>query len=391
MNKSKRYIVFGLAMVFTLGLIGACKRTLKKDEVLGPGLVSAPSDFSGIIGGKAVTRVTSGRSAKPTYHNTVIDSNFNIRFTVKDQISFEGELSHPVTWSIFLKGRSSKAERSFSGTGKSILVAEDSIKWFGESDGTRFFINGEKIDYTVSFLGSSITTKGVLKLSTSGGVKNYDGYTEMTPSGDTVVYVKVDDFETFDAAKSMQTSYGDANDQNGKITFFSKIDKQVNGVLSFYCKGEDLSRNNYLGGVSGESLIELWRKVQVKDPSKLYINAYIYGYGKPNSAVFFQVYENDILDPAILTQNPTSWDGKQNDMWQFIQEVNWTGWKLVSVPYSAFRPANNPLAGGNGNRVLEPHKISGFGLEIESYPNPGFPVELSFDMIYLTQNAPFKP
>ncbi|HSZ71236.1 MAG TPA: hypothetical protein VK750_01085, partial [Cytophagaceae bacterium] len=143
------------------------------------------------------------------------------------------------------------------------------------------------------------------------------------------------------------------------------------------------------------SLTELQDVVYTNDPSQLYFNAYVYGYGRASNSFFFQVWENDaatisggigVFPTPIAAPNFAT-----NDMWMSVVEVDWVGWKLVSVPYSSFKPASNPLSGGGGNRIKEPLKISGMAIEVDSYPANQQTVELAFDMITVTHNAPFQP
>jgi len=389
MNRIEKISTFLLAVAILIGVFAACKRTFKDEEFMGTQVRSAPADFSGIIGDPGpVTKLWSG-ATNPT--SQPLTTTPLISFGSNQRVEFINEFSHDVTWFLKIKGNTSGAIKEFTGTGKKI----DStiVYWDGAADGTRFFIANETVNYTLSFLGSSIVYSGSLGIATSlpNAPKRYRGFSKILPDGSLFRYTLVDNFDLGIPAQvtGMRTSYSDAADGSGKAVFYVIDSKQVDGYFSYYMKGTDNNGNNYLGGASGELLEEMRGKIIESDPSKVYFNAYIYGYGRPNSAIFFQAFENDYFNPDDFT-GPAR-DPKTSDMWYSIIEVNWTGWKLVSIPYSSLKPASNPLSGGGGNRIKEPRKLYGFGIELESYPNSGGTAELAIDHIIISENGVFKP
>ncbi len=395
MKRSYKIGILLLALTVSLGTFWACKRTVENGEILGnPKLISAPGDFDGIInnGGLPLTRLWSRAFTPPVNQGAPIDKNHNLRFAPSslENVFFYNEFSHVVTWYILLEGIQSGAQKSFTST--SNTLDSNNTFWNGSADGTRFFVKGEKVKYTLSFLGSSITYSDTLSIDggTQGAIR-YNNRIKILPNGDTLKYKLIDDMEAEPTPiYGIRTTYSDAADGNGKAAFFVNDKRQVGGFFSFYMKGTDNNGNSYCGGSSGEALTELHNFTVEQDPSKVYFNAYVYGFGRPNSSIFFQAFENDFADPSTFSY-PLPRAVDKNDMWFSIIEVDWVGWKLVSVPYSSFMPANNPLSGGGGNRIKEPHKLCGFGLELESYPAPGATVELAVDDVYLTVNGPFQP
>lgn len=389
----RNYKIGILLLVLPLLWLGwsACKRTLKNDEVMGNKLVSAPGDFTGIVGGVAT----------PTYRNNIpqgpaVAGTHKFQFgnwqgykNYSDRFYFTNTLSHEVTWFIEFKGSMSHADKKYTGTSNSI----DSLnmKWDGSADGNRFFMQGDTVYYTISFLGSAINYTGQFYISSTSpkGPIKYDGTFRALAPGDTVLYHLIDDMGDGGAA-GIRTSYTDAADGNGAGQFFVSPALQVDGHFSYYMKATDNNSNTYCGGASGESLIEQYYATSESDPSKVYVNAYIYGYGRANTTLTFQSFENDSWNPGdpIPGVRPPA---ATNDMWYAMVQVDWLGWKLVSIPYSSFKSANNPASGGGGNRIREPQKMAGFGIELDSYPNGGSTVELSVDAIYLTTNGIFRP
>lgn len=398
MKTTYKLSLFLLALCVTSVTFWACNRTVKKDEVLGNmELKSAPADFVGIVGSTPTpdfvqTRI--GNDLPQAFNGNLIDeTSMQIRFTRsasvlanRDYIYITNTFSHEVTWFVTFKGQTSGATKTYTGTSQTI--DKTSFTWDGRNEG-RFFMDGETVEYTLSFLGSSIKYTGLLTISGIEGVGslNYGLVKRTLPNGDILKYSLIDDFDG--SGSKIQTSYSDAADGTGKAVFYVADNIQRSGFFSYYMKATDNNGNGYTGGASGEALTELNKLTNVTDPSKIYFNAYIYGFGRANTSVFFQAFENDFADPTI-NSFPTR-DVTMNDMYYTIIEVNWTGWKLVSVPYTSFKPANNPASGGGGNRIQEPHKLCGFGIELDSYPTPGMTVEAAIDDVYLSEYGPFQP
>ncbi len=397
MKTTYKLSLFLLALCVTSVTFWACNRTVKKDEVLGnQELKSAPADFAGIVGSTPTPDFVQTRIGNDTraYNGDLIDeTSTTIRFTRsasnladRDYIYITNTFSHEVTWFVTFKGQTTGATKTYTGTSKTL--DKTNFTWDGRNEG-RFFMDGETVEYTISFLGSSIKYSGLLTINSIGGVGalNYNEVKRTLPNGDILRFRAIDDFD--DKGNKIQTSYSDAADGTGKAVFYISDKIQRSGYFSYYMKATDNNGNGYTGGASGEALTELNDQVKVTDPSKLYFNAYIYGYGRPNTSVFFQAFENDFADPDA-NSFPTR-DVTKNDMYYTIIEINWTGWKLVSVPYTSFKPANNPASGGGGNRIQEPHKLCGFGIELDSYPTPGMTVEAAIDDVYFSEYGPFQP
>jgi hypothetical protein len=289
----------------------------------------------------------------------------------------------------------SGAEKTYSAT--SNVIDTLNAFWDGSADGPRFFIANEKVLYTISFLGSSIKYSDTLhiKNSSDGPMVYVFDFFKKQADGSKLTYWMVDDMGDTQYSSGLgntgiRTSYSDAADGNGEAKFFVTTNTAVDGHLSYYMIGTDFNQNTYLGGASGQTLNELYYATSSSDPSKVYINAYIYGYGRANSTLTFQLFENDSWNPgnAIPAARPPA---LTNDMWSYMVQVDWVGWKLVSIPYSSFKCATNVQAGGGGNKIAEPQKFAGFGIELDSYPVGGSTVELSLDAVYITTNGPFIP
>jgi hypothetical protein len=401
MKTTYKISFFLFALAITSVSFWACNRTVKNDEVLGNTLLkSAPADFAGVISpSNGIPLVWNPKPSAPQslYHQQPItDPDFTAngaRFGINppDRIYFTDVFSHEVTWFVEFTGAQSGAKKLFTGT--SSYLDTTMVIWDGRANNFeyRFFIRGEVVNYKLSFLGSSINYSGSFSInlpasaaSTAPLIK-YNLATRLLPDGQILTYKRIDDFDA--TGQLIRTSYSDAADGAGAARFFLTDSKQVEGYFSYYMKATDNNGNGYCGGSSGELLTELQNYTALTDPSKIFFNVYVYGYGRPNSSLFLQAFENDFANPPSF---PLPRDNSKNDMYYTIIGVDWVGWRLVSIPYSSFKPANNPASGGGGNRIKEPHKLCGFGIELDSYPTPGLTVELAIDAIYMTENAPFQ-
>jgi hypothetical protein len=379
--------LLGLLIALGMVLFSSCKRSSKDEEFLGTEeIVMAPEGFTGVTDDfKAfVKSKISGVSTEIVDYNLATQrlqfSNRNAYFTAS--------LSHRVTWKLTLTGLNSGAEYTFMET--SDVINEGNTFWEGRNQGSRFFVPDEVVAVKLSFCGSSIVELDTMKFnSTPASVFAYTGKKLATlPNGDSVsCLLVVDDFES--GVAPIRTSYSDQADGDGKAVFFESTAQQVDGLFSYFMTGTDKNGNTYCGGSSNENLTELYvfSRNNTYPAEQTYINAYIYGTGASNTAILFQVYEAD----TATTSTIASINVASTDMWYQLVEVNWTGWRKVSLRYADFRPANNPANGGSGNRIKQPDKIAGMAIELSSYPNPNASPTLYLDVVSITTGGPFVP
>jgi hypothetical protein len=352
------FFLIALMIAFISLWSSSCNRTVQNGEILGnTTLISAPADFSGVISGTAGIPSAGAPPSRPYSGKLVTNPSYTgIRFGAgaPETIYMTDTFSHEVTWFVEFTGTVSGAKKTFTGT--SSYINANMVTWDGGSDLTSRFFVKETMAYKLSFLGTSIQYTGTFIISNGAlALKVYS--TKVLPDGRVITYTKIDDFDA--VAPSIRTSYSDAADGTGAARFFVTDTEQREGFFSYYMKATDNNGNGYCGGSSGELLTELQNSTLETDASKVFFNVYIYGYGRPNSSLFLQAFENDFAVPPTF---PLPRNVATNDMWYSIIQVDWVGWKLVSIPYSSFKPANNPLSGGGGNRIREPHKLCGFAL-----------------------------
>ena len=143
--------------------------------------------------------------------------------------------------------------------------------------------------------------------------------------------------------------------------------------------------------------VNLADNIQTDNPENLYFNLYIRGTGQSNTAIELKAYELDSADSKadlasiIGTYVYNSGAQANNDGWIYDIVVDWEGWKLVSIPYSKFKPSSDLTTGGNGNRTKEPWKVTGMAVSLLSYPTPGLNVSADIDYVVISEGGPFVP
>lgn len=371
-NISIALFCFCLATVFAAC---SCKRTLDDAEFQGKEIVSAPADFTGTVAPFSATRKQDANYYPLVDTNGTQDLYFGQILQYQNYVIYAATLSHRVTWTITITGNLSGATKTITGTSQ--IIDNTNATWDGRSDGTYFFRHDESFKAVLSFLNSDITYTHYGKIKeTDLGPYNYTEHPVSVKK-----FILVDDFDAESNPYKTRTTYSDVNDGADKAKFIVSNKLRMNELFSMYMKGTDGNGNGYLGGFSNQDLVELANAVTTEDPDSVYINAYVYGYGRPNTALMFLLYESDTNTPP--------YKGIRDDNYQYIQEITWTGWKLVSIKYSAFKASSNPAAGGSGNRIKEPKKLVGIGAELQCYPTPGLTVETNVDFFSITTGGPF--
>jgi hypothetical protein len=119
------------------------------------------------------------------------------------------------------------------------------------------------------------------------------------------------------------------------------------------------------------------------NPDNVYFNCLIYGVPNTNeSIVLFQFKEDENGDGTINANTDDQYDLQVN--------VNWAGWKLVSVKYSDLPHLNNGQpATPNGNGQHNPDKIGKISMLHLANPANGF-AHTKIDYIVFT-NTPLEP
>lgn len=368
----------GIALgVIGMGILVSCAT----DQV-GPDLKSASSNFK--------------KDVKLKFYFLGAEKTF-VNFLIKDEAFIESTtFSEEVSWSLYIKGLSSGAQTKFSGLGNKIETTD--AHWIrGMKNTIQSFQMGEEFICELHIPGlDTIFSTDTLKFSNDF---NWDNIVE-----NNVHHSVIDDFEVNQFAQGLQATSPDGNDLD--VTISVSDVRRIKGRKSLKMEGTDANSNGWLGDINHERLVELANANSVADLKidsaliidDLYFNLYVYGDPNfSNTAVEIKIYEND--DPAIKTRDSLRLFAKNitqtltadiqaiSDAWIYDIQVNWSGWKLVSVPYSAFRAANSLEKGGGGNRIKQPWRVTGISVSLLSYPTSGNDVSTFVDYLTITQGG----
>jgi hypothetical protein len=314
------------------------------------------------------------------------------------------KFNQTVSWVLTIKGQTSGAIRAFNGISNS-LDSNNNI-WHGESGNQDFFV-AENVTFSLKVDGyDSVYTKTTT-------IYTAYNYNDRIKNG--VKTTIVDDMEGGYTYSFFGAPYHDADPQemktfqsNAKFTNFAGYynadgspSSNIQGKYSYYFSGNDYNYNTYVGGTNTNVLTSLAGKINSSDPNEVYINLYVYGFNTPNTALNIALYELDSLSNRSTSnlQNLqsgipsgaefTNYLDNYNDVWQIEVPVNWQGWQLVSLKYNQFRKHNT--LGDWGNHILEPQKLGGMAIELDSYAAlDSARVMVAIDYVTVTEGGAFS-
>lgn len=90
----------------------------------------------------------------------------------------------------------------------------------------------------------------------------------------------------------------------------------------------------------------------------------------------------------MSSNDNTVYNQNKNDKWIYSININWTGWRFVTIKYSDFKKPTNDSNKGGGK--LEAFKLSGLAFELSSQPSAGQEVYCKIDYVTVTEGGPFK-
>lgn len=378
MKLLKSKILFG--GIAALALAGC------KSDQIGPDLMGASDSFD-----KNVTfeLVKEGSAVTDT-----------VKFAENTESFFSATFNEKVTWKINVTGATSGAVKTIKGT--SDKIDETNAEWlYGRSSNEFFFQADEELSISLSItsLDTVYSIDGLVfgpdfvwHKQVVGGIKHIvvDKFDVDVPEGD----------DTLSHRRGLEGFADDAADPGIEAALSSL---RVQGIAGYNMHGVDNNSNSWLLSKNHDRLLEMLMtddvdKLPISEdvsPDNLYITVFVYGdLSYPNSAIELKVYElddgsletrQDLVDFANSPVN--AYDQGTNDGWIYRIPITWDGWKQVTVPYSAFSAGANPAAGGNGNRVKQPGRISAMALSMLSYPTAGAEVKASVDYLVITEGG----
>lgn len=323
-----------------------------------------------------------------------------VNFRLNDDSHFESNIfNEKVSWTITITGYASGAVAKIKGL--SNQINQENSEWsYGRSSNPYFFQNKEYIKFELKIVGLDTTY-----VQDSVYFKSECRWSNKVVNG--VKHFVIDKFDS-DQPVPTQGLSATSPDQLDNDVVLSVTDiNKVEGSNSLLMSGEDINNNGWIGSRNHERLLELAASTDLAkmpvdsttSPDDLYLNIFIFGdTDYPGTTIELKVYENEDYDSLPYVDDLRKYaldelstlDAAQkgySDAWLYDIIVNWDGWKMVSIPYSAFRATNNPIAGGNGNRIKEPGRISGIEASLLSFPTAGFEVKAFIDFLTFTQGG----
>jgi hypothetical protein len=327
--------------LFTLGM---CLLACRKDEINqfdGPSLQDLNGAFVIINGLQA--------------------SQDSVDFAAGESVYFTADLSKTSEWKITITGQSSGAVKEITGLSSSIDVNQS--LWTGTTTNLPVF-KAEMCKVDLTFTNEPDTLTIYVKVLTP---KTNAGFL-------------ISDFET--GFNSGWTSFVQAG---------ANMDFQIKSDVS---APEGNSYFNMAGIVDWDWLIGL---VNFKasaygattfplttNPNNLYFNVMVYGEpGLTNSLVLFQFEEDENGDGSFTSTS--------EDMYSLQVNVDWIGWKLVSIKYSDIPClVNGSPAAPAGEGTHQSDKIRSINMLHLANPTSGF-AKSKLDYMIFTENAPLNP
>lgn len=358
-----------------------------KTDQIGPDLMGASDSFDKNITFELIKEGSAVSDTVKFYDNT--DAYFNT-----------SKFNEEVTWEIQVSGKTSGAVKKIKNTGDQINA--DNGEWlFGRSSNEFFFQENEELSIKLMITGLD----SVYSINDLVFGREYDWH-KKTVNG--VKHIVVDKFdrdvpEGDDTLSHRRGLEGFADDAKDSDVESGLTDLRVQGLKGYAMSGFDANSNSWILSKNHDRLLELLIGDDVSElpisenvsADDLYFTVYVYGdKNYPNSAVELKVYEVDngelstrqsLLDYASNGAN--AYDQGANDGWIYRIPITWNGWKEVTVPYSAFAAGSSPSAGGGGNRVKQPNRISAMALSMLCYPTAGEEVAATVDYLVITEGG----
>jgi hypothetical protein len=307
-----------------------------------------------------------GNNIQEMYSDFKVLSAFNVdrdsvNFANGEKAIFSAKFNKPVSWKIVIKGQTSKAEKIITGQ-------------------TKF------IDATNATWNGSTTIFPMFKEENCTAQLTIDGV--------------ADTFQLQTKIKAVKINLGlvIADFENGFNNSWLKF-VQTGANMDFNIKTDTLCPQGakYLrmaGTVNWDYLIGLidypataygtTKTLNLPaNPNDVYFNCLIYGESASNpSIVLFQFKEDENADGNI--------NSNTDDQYDYQINVNWIGWKLITVKYADLVTlVNGQPSTPKGNSQHNPDKIGKISMLHLADPSQGF-AACKMDYIIFT-NAPLEP
>lgn len=288
--------------------------------------------------------------------------------------SIKATFSHPVNYTMKIRGLESGAEKQTSGMARDL-----NYSWIGDHDGLAFFKEGELAVIELTFLGSNRIVTDTIRISKTKKFGSqglalannfaYEGFEGPTFGFNTLTWnygIYGDGVFNDDANNDIDISlcgYGAGTKRDTMNPSAGEI--PIQGKYALTLAGKDERAAYFVGGIK-RTISNAERSTLPSDPQELYANLYIYGRGDANSKLNY------------------SFEEAGGDIYEKQFTLDHQGWKLFSIKYSDLTVVSP------GNGIREPRNLTGVGFNLISAP-PGNTVRATFDYPILTFGSSFNP
>ena len=283
----------------------------------------------------------------------------SVDFASGQNIYFTASFSKQLDWKIKIEGLSSGSVKII--LGKSNEINQSNSTWLGNSSSLPFFTN-ENCDVELSFEMDDTTIYNYLNIQVEKDYQN-----ENT--------VLITDLENnfnpnftgfFQSGCTKALTVGGAGQKDKYLAQFGTCDWDwLIGYVDYFSNFWYDDKNN-----------------MINDPSKLYFNIMIKGDSTissvtnlPNSLFKLEFYEDENGDDYH--------DANSEDRFDYEFDVNWTGWRMVSICYNDLIPPGT----NSGNGIKQPDKIFKVRTLLLANPDSG-PARADVDFLIWSNGAP---
>ncbi len=337
---------FGLLAISGLLATGSCREL----DPEGPELQDIFGEF------RILTPLTQDR--------TTVD------FSAGETVEFISELSVRTEWTLSIRSIETGARKILEGNEK--LIMGDVARWNGSVTFAPLFSAGEHIVATMLFADFPDSTMVSDTILITGA--------KPLPAGGYLI----SDFEDPDQVFEKFSEFSFEETSNGIESLFPA----AIGSSYWYMFGRDNNNSVFVCGVRITSTSAQGTPVYefaTENEDKVWFNMFVFGPGVPNTLLVIDFQEDDNLDGTYVST--------QEGTYNYQIAIDWTGWRIISFPYSATAISTNGGLGNvdaNGKREVDRIIATQFIL-LSAGGQEDNPVGFGLDHAIFTINGPFEP
>lgn len=297
--------------LLALTIVFACR----KDDIAGPELQDIYGEF------EVLSPLTSDRQS--------------VDFAAGETVSFAAELTIRTDWELSIIGLTSGARKVISGRER--VITGEVAEWNGTITFAPLFSEEQCmtmltfVDHPDTLLGDTITVVGIrpedevdLLVSDFESGAGWATFAEAAATNTQVNGTYFIQDPTVETPSFIQVGAAEGNG-HWRMTFVNQSSVFICGISTSASAALDLPEGSYFD-------------LQTNNPEHVFINMFVHGFGDGNTRLSIGLQEDDNLDG--------SYDRFTEGTYNHEVLVDWQGWKVVSVPLSAF---NLSTVGGFGN------------------------------------------